>query len=365
MRYKKLFHCLFFIDKQTGTPSNALSVYWMRDASLIYGRSNHEAVLLANGKVMVAGGLLNLNMIILTCEFYSPSTGWQAGSLTKSPRFYHTLTSFANNTKALAAGSAHPVYQQTAEVYNSTNDIWTSTSTNMSNGRYAHGAALLKNEQILIMGGINSSGSILSSAEIFIPSSNSFTNANSMNIGRALFTTTLLNDGTTVLVTGGGDTNDRMTATAELYISGSWVFTSSNMTQPRAYHAAVLLNDGNVLIAGGGNGDSISYSTAEIYNPTTQTFTAVQSMKYRRGSFTLTLLPSGKVLATGGIDWTTYTFPVTCELYDPITQTWSNTQTLNNGRSFHRSVLLNDSVLTIAGYNFVYGQFGTCEKYKL
>ncbi len=113
------------------------------------------------------------------------------------------------------------------------------------------------------------------------------------------------------------------------------------------------------------NSAAFTKSTAEIYNSTTHRFTSVESMKYRRGSFTLTLLPSGKVLATGGIDWTTYTFPVTCELYDPITQTWSNTQTLNNGRSFHRSVLLNDSVLTIAGYNFVYGQFGTCEKYKL
>jgi hypothetical protein len=125
-----------------------------------------------------------------------------------------------------------------------------------------------------------------------------------------------------------------MTATAELYISGSWIFTNNTMTYPRAYHAAVLLNDRNILIAGGENGGSVSHSTAEVYNSTTRTFTSVQSMKYPRASLTLTLLPSGQVLATGGIDWATYIKPATCELYDPITQTWSNTRILNNGRKF-------------------------------
>ncbi len=354
----------------TGTTID-LSLYWTSDESLIYKRSNHEAALLANGKIIVSGGRSNSNTIIQTCEFYSSSTGWWAGSVMKNPRYYHTLTLFENNTKALATGSAQPAAQQTAEVYDSTNDTWTSTSTNMLNGRSAHGAALLKNEQILIMGGVNSLGSVLSNAELYTPSSNSFTQTNSMNIGRLLFTSTLLNDRSTVLVTGGGDTNYRMTATAELYISGSWIYTNNNMIQPRAYHSAVLLNDGNVLIAGGGNGNLISFSTAEIYNSTTRTFTPVQPMKYRRAAFTLTLLPSGKVLATGGIDWLTYTFPATCELYDPITQTWSTTQILNNGRTFHQSVLLNDSVLTIGGYTsfnifaLTCEQSATCEKYKL
>jgi N-acetylneuraminic acid mutarotase len=135
------------------------------------------------------------------------------------------------------------------------------------------------------------------------------------------------------------------------------------MTQPRAYHASVLLNDGNILISGGGNGASVSYSTAEIYNSTTRTFKSVQLMKYHRASFTLTLLPSGQVLATGGVDWTTFTYPVTCELYDPITQTWSNTQILNNVRNFHRSVLLNDSVLTMGGENSGINALASCEKY--
>jgi hypothetical protein len=186
-----------------------------------------------------------------------------------------------------------------------------------------------------------------------------------MIIPRAYFTSTLLSDGSTVLVTGGADNNNYITSTAELYLSGSWTRTVSNMTQFRVYHAAVLLNDGNVLIAGGGNGRSSSISSAEIYNVTTRTFTAVQSMQYRRDSLTLTLLPSGKVLATGGTDATDSTYPVVSELYDPMARSWSDTRLLNNGRILHRTILLNDSVLTIAGVNNGNDGLTSCEKYYI
>jgi hypothetical protein len=356
---------IILIANPTEIPTNAVSLYWIPDATLIQRRTWHEAVLLANGKIIVSGGVSDYGIIAQRCELYSSSTGWQAGSFMQNPRYQHTLTLFANNAKALATGSGLLTYQRTAEVYDSSSDTWTLTSTNMSTGRYAHTATLLKNGEILIVGGIQSSGLVLSSTELFTSSSSSFTRINNLNVGRFYFASTLLNDGSTVLVTGGGDPNYKMTPTAELYISGSWVFTANYMTQPRAYHASVLLNDGNVLIAGGGNGATVSYSTAEIYNPTTGTFTSVGSMTYRRGAFTLTLLPSGQVLATGGIDWTTNTYPATCELYDPVNQSWSTTRILNNGRSCHRTVLLNGSTLTIGGIIDNNGLTGTCEKYTV
>jgi hypothetical protein len=87
-------------------------------------------------------------------------------------------------------------------------------------------------------------------------------------------------------------------------------------------------------------------------------------MKYRREILTLTLLPSGKILAAGEIDWTTNTYPNVSELYDPITKSLSNTQQLNTERKLHQTVLLNDSVLTFGGYasdgNTI---FSNCKKY--
>ncbi|CAF0740911.1 unnamed protein product [Adineta steineri] len=351
-------------NKSETTPS-IKSYYWTQDASLSKGRSAFGAVLLANETIMAAGGLENTTALTRTCELYSSSIGWTAGTQMKNFRYYFTLAAFANNTKALATGTLYTPQQQTAEVYDTIKNTWTLTSTNMSTGRYLHTATLLQNGSILIIGGKNSSSTILSDVDIFMPSSNSFSKVNSMNMGRYVFTSTLLNDGFTVFVTGGTSTNKQMTSTAELYVSGSWIFTNTNMTQLRAYHSAVLLPNGNVLIAGGGDGGTTSYSTAEIYNPTTRTFKSTASMKYRRGSFTLTLLPSGNVLATGGADWTTKTFPTMCELYDPISQTWSNTSSLNYGRSLHNTILLNDSVLIMGGSNGQINSLTSSEKYYL
>ncbi|CAF1414294.1 unnamed protein product [Adineta steineri] len=269
--------------------------------SLNTGRSNFGSVLLANGQVLVAGGLLNSNTYYSGTEVYT-STGWQVATSMTGPRGFHTVTAFVNNTKVLAAGSAGISGKQTAEVYNIVNNRWALTSVNMSSSRYSHTATLLSNGQILIAGGSNASGISISAAELYIPSSNSFINTTNMNIARCCFTSILLSDRSTVLVTGGINATNSLITTAELYINGSWIPLSSSMTQVRAYHAAVLLNDGTVLIAGRGSGTPNAYSSAEIYIATTQNFIAVGSMQYRRGGLTLTLLPSGKVLAIGGVD---------------------------------------------------------------
>ncbi|CAF3737439.1 unnamed protein product [Adineta steineri] len=346
------------------TSTSTQLVFWNIDKPLNTGRSNFGSVLLANGQVLVAGGLLNSNTDYSGTEVYT-STGWQVATSMTGPRGFHTVTAFANNTKVLAAGSAGISGKQTAEVYNIVNSRWALTSINMSSSRYSHTATLLSNGRILIAGGSNASGISISEAELYIPSSNSFINTTNMNIARCCFTSTLLNDGSTVLVTGGINAANPLISTAELYINGSWTLIPSSMTQGRAYHAAVLLNDGTVLISGGGSGTPNAYSSAEIYNATTQNFITVESMQYRRGGLTLTLLPSGKVLAIGGADWTSGTYPLVCESYDPVTRTWSNKLMLNYGRSFHQSVLTNTFVLTMGGTNGISNRLTSSEKYNL
>ncbi|HUG94849.1 MAG TPA: kelch repeat-containing protein, partial [Pleomorphomonadaceae bacterium] len=67
----------------------------------------------------------------------------------------------------------------------------------------------------------------------------------------------------TVLVAGGSDgSGGTVFASAELYdpSSGTWTTTAS-MIQARSGHAATLLLDGTVLVAGAGGG------TPELYDP--------------------------------------------------------------------------------------------------
>ena len=63
-----------------------------------------------------------------------------------------------------------------------------------------------------------------------------------------------------------------------------------------------LLPSGKVLVTGGFNENSLA--SAEVYDPVTGTWSPTASMTTVRQGHTATLLPSGKVLVTGGREWT-------------------------------------------------------------
>ena len=84
--------------------------------------------------------------------------------------------------------------------------------------------------------------------------------------------------------------------TAEIYdpTSDSWTFTNP-MAQGRNGHTSTLLPNGKVLVAGGGDtGDGRVFATAELYDPATGTWSPTGSMADRRSGHSATLLPDGK-----------------------------------------------------------------------
>jgi hypothetical protein len=174
----------------------------------------------------------------------------------------------------------------------------------------------------------------------------SFITTGQVSHGRPNETATLLPNGQ-VLTAGG--TSGSAISSAELYdpLAGIWAATAS-MSVPRSSHTATPLRNGKVLVAGGSNG--ALGRTAELYDPATKTWTSTGSMATNHSQHTATLLRDGRVLVAGGRS----TFPVNslvanAEIYDPTTGIWSTTGTMRTNRFGHTATLLPDGRVLVAG----------------
>ena len=99
-----------------------------------------------------------------------------------------------------------------------------------------------------------------------------------MGTARSFHTATLLPNSGKVLVVGGFDTTGAPLASAELYDPATRTFgpTGNNMPNKAAGHATILLPSGKVLIVGGGT------SSVEIYDPSTNLCSSAGSMSSQR-----------------------------------------------------------------------------------
>jgi hypothetical protein len=188
-----------------------------------------------------------------------------------------------------------------------------------------HTATLLPSGKVLVTDGGNSN------AELFDPTTNSWTSALGFSSLRSYHTATLLGNGY-ALITGGAGSSGNTLKTTNLYNVATGAFTAGpNMTTTRERHTATLLASGNVLIAGGrafggssSDPDDDDYSvlnTAEIYDPVANTFTATPVMKSAHESHAAALVGT-EVLVSGGGNGTA-TGIAAGEFYDPATNTWT------------------------------------------
>jgi N-acetylneuraminic acid mutarotase len=142
-----------------------------------------------------------------------------------------------------------------------------------------------------------------------------------------------------------------------------WVATA-NLNVARSYHTATLLPNGKVLATGGRSTTGL-LASAELYDPATGTWSLTGSMNVPRVLHTATLLPNGKVLIVGGETSkgpSSFGATDTTELYDPSTGTWSLTGNMDTIRCCYTVTLLQNGTVLVAG-GFNTDNIGTVEVY--
>ena len=256
-------------------------------------------------------------------------------------RLWHTATLLTNGKVLIAGGltqGAALLSQASAELYDPSSGTF-SKVFEMTAARALHSATLLPNGNVLIAGGFGSGGASLAGAELYDPTTETFIATGEMTIPRAGHTATLLGNGK-VLIIGGADNAGSVFASAELYDPSTGIFTATgNMSTGRANHTATLLPNGKVLVEG-------FFHSAEVYDPDTDAFGPATPSVYEGTSVTATLLPNGKVLLTLH-DGELPTRAV--ELYDPEAGSFTATSPMNAPRFGETATLLPDGKVLIAG----------------
>ncbi len=286
------------------------------------------------------------------------------GPALTSNRFIHRPAKL-NDGRVLLTGGAHFLggVTDTADIYNPAANTMTPAAP-MNSVRWSHTATTLNNGKVLVAGGRIKWGGpfpVLTSAELYDPSTDTWTLTGSMNVPRRSHTATLLPDGR-VFIAGGGDATS---TSAEMPIDSCEIYDPStgtfslvgNMTTPRLAHTNTLLDNGTVLITGGSNGLSTRYPTnlAEIYDPSDDSFTAVGPMNFSHLAQAATKMRDGRVLIAAGYYNPTHAaqgggiITTECEIYDPVTQTFTPTASMFKQRIDIGGQLLLDGTVLIAG----------------
>ena len=271
-------------DPATNTFAPPGSTPSMNEARANGGNGDLESVLLANGKVLIAGGVDSFGVGLDTVELYDPTTNTFAPAaslpMMNSHRDGPTGTSLPNGKALIAGGFERPfgftsIVSDTIDLYDPvTNSFAPAASTpTMNSPRTNAAAALLSNGTVLIAGGTapgpeRSSafgGVVLASVDVYNSATNSFAPpaaTPTMNEPRCCgLTATLLQNGKVLITQGAADN------TVDLYDPTTNTFAPAallpKMNQTRVQATATLLPNGKVLIAGGG----LLLNTIELYTP--------------------------------------------------------------------------------------------------
>jgi hypothetical protein len=294
-------------------------------------RALHQAVTLADGRVLLCGGADALGAVLSTCEIYDPATNTftPTGSML-TPRVLHAAVRLADGRVLVAGGTSSLLdavstitnVRNSTEVYNPATGTW-SVTANLGGFRMLPSLSLLPNGRVLAAGGLEVSflfgiplsAGTTASCQTYNPATNSWAAAAAMPGARTghQFNQITLQNGR-VLMTGGMSVSVNITTQAITttpltnacyYDQPTNTWTSSTMATARSLHSATRLADGRVLVCGGAQGSltlPVAVDGVEVYSPTTNGWTSLAALPTPRMAHASALLPDGTIALIGGQD---------------------------------------------------------------
>lgn len=280
---------------------------WSAAGSLASARRGHTATLLADGRVVVIGGSVagqyGTRVYPAAAEIYTPGSGWSTSGSLATPRSNHTATLLADG-RVLVAGGYNLGDIADCEIFDPAAGTFTPTDA-LSTRRYGHEAVRLGDGRVLVLGGASSAASgknFTSTAEIWSPTTGEWAAAAALLAPRYRFAAALLPDG--VLVAGGSN-DDGVLGAAEVYDPNSGSSAVASLALKRT-SAATARVEGGAVVAGGYDLDAYGTETQRTsvarFDAASRRWSSVGDLTVGRSASTATVLADDSVLIAGGWD---------------------------------------------------------------
>lgn len=257
---------------------------WHAAGAMNVSRSRYHILLSLGdpaGRLLVVGGTSGYNTYLSSAEVYDPATNaWSSAGNMSTTRHVHEATRLADGRVLVTGGLNDGAIFASAEIYDPVSNSW-SDAAPMSEARWAHAAVLLPSGKVLVSGGYGIPSGELPSAtsELYDPDTDSWSPAAPLNQRRAGHQIALLDDGTALIVGGCGGTSPdcntpatfltAMLASAERFDptagpAGTWT-TVAPMQGPRNGLSLKALCGNRAIAIGGNYPISTPLATTELY----------------------------------------------------------------------------------------------------
>jgi galactose oxidase len=218
-------------------------------------------------------------------------------------------------------------------VYRFVNGTWV-TERSMSFGRWYPTATTLENGDVIVYAGTDNNGVNVAIPERYHFATHTWTQLTGASKKFPYYPRSFLDPTSGKVFYAGEAKASRWLDPDALGGAGKWSSTNAlRQVADRNYGSAVMYEQGKILYAGGGGKNKLAgippTSSAELIDLNQQPahWVPTGSMLYARRQFNLTILPDGKVLATGGTSspgFTNRALPTKqAELWDPATGAWT------------------------------------------
>jgi hypothetical protein len=323
------------VATEVGDP---LAQVWMEAASLPSPRDRFVIAALPDGRALVTGGTSSEGEIgprsySSTYVFDLDARSWSRSGLLNTARSDPAGAVLADGRVLVAGGyyadlPANPPRRMldSSELFDQATGEWSCTGS-LLDARYGASAVTLADGRVLIVGGWPSvengpaplSGPLpppLASAEVYDPETGRWSQAGKLDLARTNFVLVALADGG-ALVAGGSvwleppGYGREPTSRTERFDPNTSVWSpTGDMAMAAADRTGIRLSDGQVLVAGGDftvHEADVAFpvpgltADTELYDPEADVWEATTPMPRSRSGASAIVLEDGSVLLVGGI----------------------------------------------------------------